>query len=226
MRFRDRAAAGRLLAQRLQGRRLVRPLVLAIPRGGVLCGAALAEGLHSELDVVLVAKLRAPYQPEYAIGAVTEEGDIYLNPEAADVPGVTHEYLQQQRQQQMATIAQRSRLLRGVRPAAEVRGRSVIITDDGLATGSTAIAALQSLQRRGPQELILAVPVAPPDRLREVGRFCDETVCLHAPADFWAVGTYYDDFTPVDDQTAAEVLRQAQAIHDHRTSEAAGARQV
>jgi putative phosphoribosyl transferase len=206
--FRDRADAARQLAERLKGRKCRDPLVLAIPRGGVVTGAVLARELNAELDVVLARKLRAPGNPEVAVGAVGEGGEVFLGRYAREWLGPLGDYLEQECQRQMDVIEQRGRLFRGVRPAAPVEGRSVIVTDDGIATGSTMIAALKALRTRKPHELIVAVPVAPPDRLEEVRPWCDEVVCLHAPAAFWAIGQFYDDFTQVEDVQAVELLRR------------------
>jgi predicted phosphoribosyltransferase len=206
--FRDRRDAARLLANRLRGRPLHDPLVLAIPRGGVVTGAVLARELGAELDIVLSRKLRAPGQTEFAIGAIAEDGQIYLNPDAAEFQDALKEYLEQERCCQLKEIARRQMLFRAARPRAAIAGRSVIVTDDGMATGSTMIAALQAVWWQGPRELIVAVPVASPGRLGEVSRWCDEVVCLLAPETFWAVGQFYHDFTQVEDEEVARLLRE------------------
>ncbi|MCS7021657.1 MAG: phosphoribosyltransferase family protein [Gemmataceae bacterium] len=208
-RFRDRREAGQLLAEQLRHIPMVRPVVLAIPRGGVVVGAALAEALQAELDVILSRKLRAPFQPEYALGAIAEDGSILLNPEALPLIQGADEYLEAERRYQLQEIARRQGLIRAIRPAAEVTGRTVIITDDGVATGSTALAALQTVHARHPRELILAVPVGPPERLRALARHCDRLIYLLAPDDFHAVGQYYDSFEPVEDEDVAQLLRDA-----------------
>src|SRR5512147_933122 len=141
--FRDRAEAAHLLAQRLQGRELHDPLVLAIPRGGVVTGAVLARELGAELDVVLARKLRAPGQPELAVGAIAEEGQVYLHQPIEGHLGLTAEYVARERAHQLNEIARRKDLFRAVRPPAPLAGRSVIVTDDGIATGATMSAALQ-----------------------------------------------------------------------------------
>jgi predicted phosphoribosyltransferase len=207
--FRDREEAARLLARRLEGRQFRDPLVLAIPRGGVATGAVLARALGAELDVVLSRKLRAPDQPELAVGAIAEDGRVYLEPRAREFLELTEEYLAGERRHQLGEIARRKALIRGVRPPAPVEGRSVIVTDDGIATGSTMIAALDVARAQRPHELIVAVPVAPPDRLVEIRRHCDEVVCLLTPADFFAIGQFYEDFAPVEDAEVVELLRAA-----------------
>jgi putative phosphoribosyl transferase len=207
--FQDREDAGLRLAEWLRGRELRDPLVLAIPRGGVVVGAALARELGAELDVVMSRKLRAPFQPEFAIGAVGEDGWVTLHPKIWDVPGVTEDYLAKERRNQLTEIERRKALLRAVRPAARVAGRSVIVTDDGIATGATMLAALQSVRSQVPYELIVAVPVASPDRLAEIRKSCDDSVCLLTPYDFEAVGQYYEAFPAVDDEEVVTLLRTA-----------------
>lgn len=204
--FRDREDGALRLAEKLKQRALRDPLVLAIPRGGVVTGAILARELGAELDVVLARKLRAPDLPEVALGAVSETGQVYLNHYPQKPPAWFKDYLLGELRHQLAEIDRRRQLFRGIRPAALVTGRSVIVTDDGIATGSTMIAALKTVRAQKPHELIVAVPVASPDRLPEVGRLCDEVVCLLAPEDFWAVGQFYEDFSPVADERAADLL--------------------
>ena len=206
--FRNREDAARQLAERLKGRELHDPLVLAIPRGGVVTGAVLARELGAELDVVLSRKLRAPGQPELAVGAVSEDGQVYLNHHAREFLDLMEEYLAAERHHQLAEIARRKKLFRSVRPQAPVADRSVIVTDDGIATGSTMIAALQAVKAQNAREVIVAVPVASPDRLAEVRRWCDDVVCLLAPKEFWAIGQFYEDFTQVEDEEVIQLLRE------------------
>lgn len=204
--FRDREDAARQLAIPLQQRTLRNPLVLAIPRGGVVTGAVLARELHADLDVVLSRKLRAPDQPELAIGAIAEDGEIYLNPYARELD-LSDVYLEEEKQRQMAEIARRQKLFRNVLPAALVTGRSVILTDDGIATGSTMIAALHIVKGQQPHEVIVAVPVAPPDRLQEIRQLCDDLICLMAPNYFMAVGQFYESFLQVENDQVVTILK-------------------
>ena len=210
--FHDREDAGRQLAERFKGRTLRRPLVLAIPRGGVVTGAVLAQVLGADLDVVLSRKLRAPGEPELAVGAVAEDGQVYLNHHAQEVPGLTDDYLAGEREYQLRVIADRQKLIRSVRPKAAIEGRSVIVTDDGIATGSTMIAALQVVRAQKPYELIVAVPVAAPDRLDDVRGWCDEVVCLLSPRMFWAIGQFYEVFDQVEDDQMVELLREFSTV--------------
>lgn len=205
--FRNRADAARQLAARLKGRELYNPLVLAIPRGGVITGAVLARELGADLDVVLSRKLRAPYQPELAVGAVSEDGRIFLTHQGRELQDQVEAYLAEERRHQLAEIARRKKLFRAVRPQAPVTGRSVIVTDDGIATGSTMIAALQTVKPQNPREVIVAVPVASPKRLEEVRRWCDDMVCLLCPEIFWAIGQFYEDFSQVEDEEVVQLLR-------------------
>ncbi|MBL8794149.1 MAG: phosphoribosyltransferase [Planctomycetia bacterium] len=203
--FRDRADAARQLAEVLRGRELRQPLVLGIPRGGVVTGAVLARGLGADLDIVLARKLRVPGFPEVALGAVAETGEVYLN-ERFEPTVALQKYLAEERDYQMSEIARRGRLFRSVRPPASIAGRSVIVTDDGIATGSTALAALQAVRAQQPHELILAVPVAAPDSLARLSSYCDDVVCLLNPPEFQAVGQFYQDFATVEDAEVVELL--------------------
>jgi predicted phosphoribosyltransferase len=206
--FRNREDAARQLAAALKGRALRNPLVLAVPRGGLVIGAVLARELGADLDVVLARKLRAPEQPELAVGAISESGEVYLNPQAQEVFGPLEDYLDEERRHQLAEIARRKELFRAVRPPAPVAGRSVLVTDDGVATGSTMIAALRVIRAQAPHELIVAVPVGSPDRLEEVRAWCDDVVCLHSPRQFHAIGQFYADFTQLEDEHVLELLRE------------------
>lgn len=206
--FHDREDAAHKLAAKLQGRELHDPLVLAIPRGGVVTGAVLAKELGADLDVVLSRKLRAPGQPELAIGAISENGRVYLNHQAQEFLDLLEEHLVEECRYQRNEIARRKKLFRAVRPQAPIESRSVIVTDDGIATGSTMIAALQTIKTQKPREVIVAVPVASPDRLGEVRRWCDEVICLIAPEEFWSIGQFYENFSQVEDEKAIELLRE------------------
>lgn len=209
--FRDREDAAHQLADRLEGRSWHRPLVLAIPRGGVVVGAVLAARLGAELDVVLSRKLRAPGQPELALGAIAEDGLVYVNHYAQVYGEGLKQHLAAEQRRQLAEISRRKALIRAVRLPAACEGRSVIVTDDGIATGSTMIAALQTVRARHPKELVVAVPVAPPERLPEVRQWCDELICLYAPADFLAVGEFYQDFPQITEDELLALLRAAGA---------------
>ena len=207
--FKNRNDAALQLARRLKPLNLETPVVLAVPRGGVVVGAVLARELGGELDVVLARKLRAPYQRELAIGSIGEDGAVYLDPVARTIEGVTDAYIQAERDLQVEEIEHRRKLFRAARPAVDVSARSVIVTDDGIATGSTMLAALHVLGALKPREVILAVPVAPPDMLERFRTKCDRVICLLAPDYLGAISMYYEDFTQVEDEEAVRLLRQS-----------------
>lgn len=203
--FSDRVHAARLLATRLQHLRGRHPLVLAIPRGAVPMGAVLAEALDGELDVVLVHKLGAPFSAELAVGSVDEDGTVHTGPFAREA-GADPAYLDREAQRQLAVLRNRRQLYRGGRPPVDAAGRTVVVVDDGLATGETMFAALRAVRRRSPAWLVCAVPVASPPALAEVRRLADEVVCLAMPQWFAGVGQFYADFAQVEDATVASVL--------------------
>lgn len=206
--FKDRQEAASRLAQALAAYKGRRPLVLAIPRGAVPMARLIAEQLDGEFDVVLVRKLRSPWQPELAIGSVDESGWTYLAPYAASMGG-DPDYIAHEKQAQLATIRQRRAQYTPIHPPIDPAGRVVIVVDDGLATGATMIAALHSVRARAPARLVCAVPVAAQDSLEAVQPFADEIVCLHAPLDFGAVGRFYLDFDQVGDEEVIALLRGA-----------------
>lgn len=205
MRFKDRLNAARMLAQALDKYRGLHPLVLAIPRGAVPMGALIATALDGQLDVVLVRKLGAPFNPELAVGSVEEGGWTYIAPYAARI-GADTTYLEQESTEQMDVIRRRRALYTPNRGPYDVEGRIVIVVDDGLATGASMKAALHAIRQRHPQRLICAVPVAAPDSLEDIRPLADEVVCLYAPKGFHAVGMYYADFPQVDDAEVRAAL--------------------
>jgi putative phosphoribosyl transferase len=205
--FDNREDAGFRLAKQLKGREFHDPLILAIPRGGIVVGAILAQELSAELDVVLARKLRAPADPECAIGAIAENGAVALDPEADDMLSSSETYFREERRHQLAEIERRKKLFRAIRPPASVEGRTVIVTDDGIATGSTMIATLKMVRAHQPRELIVAVPVGSPSGLASVRHWCDRLFCVERPGHFWSVGQFYRDFAEVDEEQVCHLLR-------------------
>ena len=207
--FVDRADAAAVLAQRLLGLKLEPPLVIfALPRGGVPIGAAVARALHAPLDLVLVRKIGAPWQPELALAAVAEgePPEIVVDEEVRRYAGVDDAWIAREAQRHLEEIGRRRRVyLRGRAPA-EVEGRTAIVVDDGIATGTTMRAALKALRRRRPAHLVLAVPVAPRDTLAAMRAEVDRIVCLATPEPFHAVGAHYREFHQVDDDEVIAAL--------------------
>lgn len=208
--FANRDDAGRQLAKALAAYKGQHPLVLAIPRGAVPMGKIIADALAGDLDVVLVRKLTSPYSSEFALGSVDESGWVFVADYAAGAGG-TPEYLEREKQRQMETLRARREQYTPFRQPLDPKDRIAIVIDDGLATGSTMIAALHAIRAKQPEKLVCAVPVAPPDTLGKIRSFCDEVVCLSAPPSFHAVGQFYAEFNQVSDEEVMEVLRQAHA---------------
>jgi putative phosphoribosyl transferase len=205
--FRDRHEAANRLAEKFKDYQGKNPLILAIPRGAVPMAQIIAKKLGGEFDVVLVRKLRAPYQPELAIGSIDESGWTYIADYAASA-GASKDYIESEKQEQLRTIQKRRAQYTPIRPPIDPAGRIVIVVDDGLATGATMISALHGLRATKPARLICAVPVSPPDTLAKVEDLADEVVCLETPEFFQAVGQFYGHFPQVEDDEVIEILQQ------------------
>ena len=208
MRFKNREHAAALLAAQLAAYKGQSPLVLGVPRGAVPMARIIASALGGDLDVVLVRKLRAPYQPELAIGAIDEAGSVlrgkYLD--RADVP---EEYLREEIRTQSEVLRTRRALYTGKRPPSTAAARVVIIVDDGIATGSSMLAAIRSVRAQRPRKIVVAIGVAPPESLAAIEKEADEVVCLQSPEDFYAVGQFFEDFSEVTDDMVVAALAAA-----------------
>lgn len=205
--FADRRDAGRQLARRLApfaGERLV---VVALPRGGVPVADEVARALAAPLEILAVRKLGAPHNPEYGIGAVAEDGTTVIDAEAVQVLGIRNGELDAIAARESAELERRVAAYRGDRPAPDLRDRVVVIVDDGVATGMTDTAALRAARRQHPRQLVLAVPVCPPDALGRLRAEADEVVALEVPRRMYGVSQFYDDFSQVSDQEVLDALQ-------------------
>lgn len=205
MSFKNREAAAHSLSKALKSYQGQHPVVLAIPRGAVPMARIIADELGGTLDVVLVHKLGAPHQEELAIGAIDESGTVYLNPHATTLQ-VSQEYIQQEAHKQLQILQQRRANYTQNRQAIEIKNKIVIVVDDGIATGSTMMAALQALRAQGPAQLIIATAVAPPEVIEKLTPLVDQIICLETPENFHAVGQFFAEFPQVDDQSVIEIL--------------------
>jgi predicted phosphoribosyltransferase len=207
LRFKDRQLAGTLLAARLaQYAARTDALVLALPRGGVPVGYAIARRLHIGLDVLVVRKLGMPHHPEWAMGAIGSGGVRVLQPGVPGLMGVTAADVEAACAREMAELRRREHAYRGARPPLVLAGRTVILVDDGVATGSTMLAAIEVARQLGPRKLVLAVPVAPPETLAVLQPHVDALVCLAAPPTFRAVGEWYETFGQTSDKEVQALL--------------------
>jgi len=206
--FSNRIEAGRRLAESLEEFAGDGGVVLAIPRGGVVLGYEIAQKLHMELDVIVPRKLGAPDNPELAIGAIAEDGTAILDDKLVAYLGVKTDYIREESERQKLEIKRRLKLYRQDAPPLSVKGRDVLVVDDGIATGSTMKAALASLKAQGAKNIVVAVPVGPPSTISELQKMADKVVCLYMPEYFQAIGQFYEDFTQTSDKEVIELLRR------------------
>jgi putative phosphoribosyl transferase len=218
-RFRNRAEAGSLLARKLERYRDVAGvLVLGLPRGGVPVAYEVAIALNAPLDILLVRKLGVPGQDELAMGALASNGIQILNQPVIEYLGIPEPIVEAVTEQELEELERRERLYRGVRPPADIRGKTVIVIDDGLATGSTMKAAIAALRRQNPEKIVIAVPTAAPETCEELKSAADEVVCAITPEPFYAVGFSYEDFEQTTDEEVKELIQRA-ATRSGRTTE-------
>ncbi len=208
--FQDRRDAGRRLGKALNHYRGKHTLVLGIPRGGVVVAREIARELDAEMDILLARKLRTPGHSELAMGSVTEEGHLFLNEALVRAAGISEAAILQEKEYQVAEIRRRAAVYRRLRRRVDPAGRTVIVTDDGVATGATTRAALWATRMEQPLQLIAAYPVGPEDTVRKLASDADETVCLFTPPDFSAVGQFYARFESVEDDEVLNILGQEQ----------------
>jgi putative phosphoribosyl transferase len=213
--FRDRVDAGRRLAVAVadvvEAQHVEAPIVLALPRGGVPVASEVARALNAPLDVILVRKLGAPGHPELAMGAIGEDGIRVLNDEVMRAAAVSDSELRTVEARERAELDRRARLYREQRAAESIAGRNVIVVDDGLATGSTARAAIEVARAHGAVRVLLAVPVAPPDVVQRFAAVADGVVVVETPARLWAIGAWYEDFGQTPDREVERLLRTSPA---------------
>jgi putative phosphoribosyl transferase len=207
--YKDRTEAGKLLAAELKRHAFADPVVLALPRGGVPIAVQVARGLGAPLDLVLVRKIGCPYHPELAVGAVVDgsEPEIVTNDRIIDETGTTQDYIEGEARRQLALIERRRQLWLAGQPRIDVKGKTAIIVDDGIATGATVRAAIHALRRQGARKIVVATAVAPPDTVHNLAREADEVIPLQMPDRFVAIGAFYDDFSQLSDAEVTAMLR-------------------
>jgi putative phosphoribosyl transferase len=209
--FQDRHEAGRMLAEELssfKGREDV--IVVGIPRGGVVVGHEIAQALRVPLDIYITRKIGAPHNPELAIGAVASDGTLILDHQLAKRLGVSQEYIDAESKRQQEEIERRIAEYRGESPPPKLKGKVVILADDGVATGATTLASINAIRAQEPTQLVLAVPVGPRDTIASLKRQVDQLFCLHAPEVFWAVGAFYNVFDQTSDEEVKALLQKHQ----------------
>jgi putative phosphoribosyl transferase len=207
--FRDRVEAGKKLAEALKDFKGKDVVVLGIPRGGVVVASEVARALGAPLDIVVTRKIEAPGEPEYALGAVTQEGEVIMDRQAAESLGAGPEYLDSQVRQKRREVEERMLRFRGDAPYPHLEGKVVIIVDDGIATGSSVGAAVMSVRKRKPREVVVAVPVAPSDAIDTLTEDGNRVVCLEVPGPFLAIGEFYGSFDQVEDEEVKRILDES-----------------
>jgi len=208
--FRDRIDAAQRLVEKLKDHKIEDGIVLAVPRGGVPVGNEIAKALKLPLEIFLSKKIGHPNNSEFAIGSVTLSGTVVNE----NVMGADEEYIARQSKKILGELKEKFKTFMGNKKATELKGKTIILTDDGVATGSTLISAVESIRKSSPRKIIIAVPVSPPETARILKQIADEFICLYAPSDFFGVGQYYYDFSQVEDEEVIQLLRQANNRHE------------
>jgi putative phosphoribosyl transferase len=206
--FKNREIAGKALAEAVAAKSLPDPVVLALPRGGVPVAAEVARMLNAPLDLVMVRKIGVPWQPELAAGAVIdgEDAQIVLNEEVCAEANIERSYIDEAAKEELREIERRAKLYLKDRPRASVTGRTAIVVDDGIATGTTIRAVIKALRRKDPKSIVLAVPVAPTDAVADLGAEADDVICLETPEPFFGISLHYQDFHQVSDKEVVKIL--------------------
>ncbi|MCD6421578.1 MAG: phosphoribosyltransferase [Thaumarchaeota archaeon] len=210
--FRDRLEAGERLAEVLSDYRGERVAVIAIPRGGVEVGYAVAERFDSPLEVTVPRKIGSPMDPELAVGAVAEDGTIYVEEDVMRMLGVREDWIRVEAERELQEVRRRLELYRGGKPLPELREYVVLLVDDGIATGATIIATARFLRKLNPRRLVIAAPVAPPEVLPKLSREADDVRCVVTPTPFFAIGQFYQDFSQLDDSKVIEYLSKVRRL--------------
>ena len=210
--FRDRLEAGERLAEVLSDYRGERVAVIAIPRGGVEVGYVIAERFDSPLEVTVPRKIGSPMDPELAVGAVAEDGTIYVEEDVVRMLGVREDWIRVEAERELQEVRRRLELYRGGKPLPELREYVVLLVDDGIATGATIIATARFLRKLNPRRLVIAAPVAPPEVLPKLSREADDVRCVETPTPFFAIGQFYQDFSQLDDSKVIEYLSKVRRL--------------
>ena len=203
--FKDRNEAGKLLAEKLKGYKKEKPIILAIPRGGVVIGSEIAKELNAELNVIILKKIGAPYNPELAIGSICQDGSVFLNEEYIKELNVKEEYIKEEKKKLMEEINERKR--RYWQGELKLKGKIVILVDDGIATGATALIAIRFIKKQGAKKVILAVPISSINAIDVLGKEA-EVVCLYKPELLMAIGQFYQNFEQVEDEEVMNILKE------------------
>lgn len=213
MLYKNRQDAGYQLAQKLKKYTNDKPVIIALPRGGVVLGYEVAKMLNAQLDVIVPRKIGAPFHPEFGVGAIAPKGIRILNPEYINLLRISESQIEQIIEEETIEMNRRIKLYRKDLPPLDLHEKMVIIVDDGIATGVSTKAAVLSVKQMNPKKIILAVPVCPPDMAINFRKEVDEFLCLKEPPDFYAVGAYYNDFEQVTDEEVINLIQKAKEIN-------------